>query len=122
VERDITGWADIELKYAGYLSKEQAAAQRVAEMEHLEMPVGIDYSILTALSTESREKLNRVRPRSLGQACRIPGVSRSDIQNLVMEVVRQRRMASPVSRETAEDRVRCVSPETPISDGSLPES
>ncbi len=96
----VAEWADIELKYAGYLAKERAAALRLAEMDHLEMPIGIDYPGLTTLSTECREKLDKIRPRSLGQASRIPGVSRSDVQNLVFEVIKQRR--SLVSRETLE--------------------
>jgi tRNA uridine 5-carboxymethylaminomethyl modification enzyme len=100
-ERQVTEWADIEFKYAGYLAKERTAVQRLAEMEDLEMPVGMDYGRLTTLSTESREKLTKIRPQSLGQASRIPGVSRSDVQNLVLEVIRQRR-SSLVSRETPE--------------------
>ncbi|MGH7752195.1 MAG: hypothetical protein ACREN5_05225, partial [Gemmatimonadales bacterium] len=49
------------------------------------------YAELTALSTEAREKLDRVRPESLGQAGRIPGVSPADLHNLVVEVTKRRR-------------------------------
>jgi tRNA uridine 5-carboxymethylaminomethyl modification enzyme len=59
-------------------------------MEDLPLPSGISYTELRTLSHEAREKLDRVRPTSLGQAGRIPGVSPSDLQNLVAEVLRKR--------------------------------
>jgi tRNA uridine 5-carboxymethylaminomethyl modification enzyme len=94
-------WADIEFKYAGYLAKERSAAQRIAEMEGFEMPAGIEYSSLATLSREAREKLCAIRPASLGQASRIPGVSPSDIQNLVVEILKRRVTDTDrVSRET----------------------
>jgi tRNA uridine 5-carboxymethylaminomethyl modification enzyme len=93
-------WADIELKYCGYLAKERLAAQKVAQMEELELPSDMDYGRLTSLSFEAREKLREVRPQSLGQASRIPGVSPSDIQNLVLALLRLRQTGRPVSRET----------------------
>jgi tRNA uridine 5-carboxymethylaminomethyl modification enzyme len=93
-------WAEIELKYAGYLAKEQSAAARLAQMEEFRLPDGIEYRQLGTLSYEAREKLERIRPRSLGQASRIPGVSPSDLQSLILEVLKQRRADSPVSRET----------------------
>lgn len=82
-------WADIELKYAGYLARERAAALRLAGMGDFVLPDDLDYRSLTTLSTEAREKLHVARPQSLGIARRIPGVSPSDIQSLVMEVLRQ---------------------------------
>ncbi len=85
-----TAWADIELKYAGYLARERNAAARVSEMDELELPADIDYGALEALSTEARQKLSVVQPRSLGQAGRIPGVSPSDLQSLVVAVLRRR--------------------------------
>jgi tRNA uridine 5-carboxymethylaminomethyl modification enzyme len=88
-------WAEIELKYAGYLAKEQSAAARLAQMDEFQIPEGIEYRVLGTLSYEAREKLERVRPRSLGQASRIPGVSPSDLQGLVMEVLKYRRAESP---------------------------
>jgi tRNA uridine 5-carboxymethylaminomethyl modification enzyme len=85
-----SGWANIELKYEGYLAKERASARRVEEMEGCLIPSSLDYAELHSLSYEAREKLGSVRPASLGQASRIPGVSRSDLQNLLAEIVRQR--------------------------------
>ena len=85
-------WADIELKYAGYLQRERAAAAKLLKMEDLALPAGIKYGSLQALSSEAREKLAAAQPASLGQARRIPGVSPSDIQSLVFEVVKRRAM------------------------------
>jgi tRNA uridine 5-carboxymethylaminomethyl modification enzyme len=100
---DSAEWADIELKYAGYLAKEQSAATRLAQMDDFGLPEHIEYRTLGTLSYEAREKLESIRPRSLGQASRIPGVSPSDLQSLVLEVLKQRRRAgSSVSRETVE--------------------
>jgi tRNA uridine 5-carboxymethylaminomethyl modification enzyme len=57
-------------------------------MNEFVLPEGVAYRDLLTLSFEAREKLAQVRPRSLGQASRIPGVSPSDLQNLVVEVLR----------------------------------
>jgi tRNA uridine 5-carboxymethylaminomethyl modification enzyme len=84
-------WADIELKYAGYLARERATAQRLSEMNDFPLPETLAYRSLLTLSYEAREKLYRARPASLGHASRIPGVSPSDLQNLVVEVLRLRR-------------------------------
>jgi tRNA uridine 5-carboxymethylaminomethyl modification enzyme len=88
VDDEALVWADIELKYAGYLGRERTAVGKLAGMEDLVLPEGLDYRSLTSLSSEAREKLQATRPHSLGTARRIPGVSPSDIQSLVMEVLR----------------------------------
>jgi tRNA uridine 5-carboxymethylaminomethyl modification enzyme len=93
-------WADIELKYAGYLERERQAAARIADMDEFELPAGLNYSRMESLSTEARQKLGATQPRSLGQAGRIPGVSPSDLQGLVVAVLQWRREGT-VSRETA---------------------
>jgi len=81
-------WADIELKYGGYLSRERVAADRMTRMSDFKLPADLEYHGLLSLSFEAREKLTKVRPTSLGQAGRIPGVSPSDLQALVMAVMR----------------------------------
>jgi tRNA uridine 5-carboxymethylaminomethyl modification enzyme len=91
---------EIELKYSGYLSRERESASRMAELEDFTLPPQLPYAELSSLSFEAREKLSRVQPRTLGQAGRIPGVSPSDLQNLVVAVIRQRAASSSVSRET----------------------
>ena len=84
-------WADIELKYAGYLAREHATARRLSELNDFVLPPVLDYLSCLTLSYEAREKLHQARPASLGHASRIPGVSPSDLQNLVVEVLRLRR-------------------------------
>jgi len=91
VDQEAAEWAEIELKYSGYLARERRAASRIAQMDAFILPTGLDYGRLQSLSFEAREKLDCVRPTSLGQASRVPGVSPSDLQNLVMEVVKLRR-------------------------------
>ncbi|UCF40125.1 MAG: tRNA uridine-5-carboxymethylaminomethyl(34) synthesis enzyme MnmG [Gemmatimonadota bacterium] len=94
---DVWMSAEIELKYAGYLERERRAAARLAEMANFRLPQDLPYEELKSLSTEARQKLKRVRPQSLAQAGRIPGVSPSDLQNLVLEVVRRRSAAAEVT-------------------------
>jgi tRNA uridine 5-carboxymethylaminomethyl modification enzyme len=85
-----TVWAEIELRYAGYLKKEEEGAARLAEMNAFELPLGFDYRAVRTISFEAREKLSEVRPETLGRAARIPGVNPADLQNLVLEVLRVR--------------------------------
>ncbi len=91
------GWADdpetmecvsVELKYAGYVAKDRAGVARIRQLEEYPIPSDLDYAGLLSLSHESREKLQAIRPQSLGQASRVPGVSPSDIHNLVAEIAR----------------------------------
>ncbi len=84
-------WAEIELKYAGYLARERHSATRIAGMDEFQLPAELDYASLESLSIEARQKLVATRPQSLGQAGRIPGVSPSDLQSLVVAVIRWRR-------------------------------
>ena len=82
--------AEIEIKYAGYLAREREAANRLAELVSFALPADLPYLEFRTLATEARQKLDRIRPRSLAQAARIPGVSPSDLQNLVLEATRSR--------------------------------
>ena len=83
--------AEIEIKYDGYLAREREAAARLAELASFALPVDLPYLELRSLATEARQKLDRVRPTSLAQAARIPGVTPSDLHNLVLEATRWRR-------------------------------
>jgi tRNA uridine 5-carboxymethylaminomethyl modification enzyme len=96
VNEEACAWAEVELKYSGYLSREQAEAKRIRELEALALPPGFRYTDLHTISFEAREKLSRLQPANLGQAGRIPGVSPSDLQALIREILRPR-----VSRETS---------------------
>jgi len=88
---DALAAAEIELKYEGYLARERDAAARLAEMTDFALPMDLPYPDLKSLSIEARQKLAAVRPASLAQAGRIPGVSPSDLHNLVVETTRWRR-------------------------------
>ncbi len=84
-------WAEIEIKYSGYLSRERAMAKKLSEMESFEIPTVSSFMSFKSISFEAREKLTARRPATLGQASRIPGISPSDIQSLVMELDKIRR-------------------------------
>ena len=90
-DADAIASAEIELKYDGYLAREREAAGRLAELAAFALPLELPYLELKSLATEARQKLDRIRPSSLAQAARIPGVSPSDLHNLVVETARWRR-------------------------------
>ena len=73
---------EAELRYAGYLEKEARAAARMKRLDGALIPDGFDYGAVKGMSSESREQLSRFRPRSLGQALRVPGVTPVDVQLL----------------------------------------
>jgi tRNA uridine 5-carboxymethylaminomethyl modification enzyme len=85
--------AEMELRYAGYLDRERERADSLRRQSDFVLPEDLPYPELVALSTEARQKLAAVRPVTIGQAGRIPGVSPSDLQNLVLEVRRRRSRA-----------------------------
>ena len=74
---------EIEVKYSGYIERQNEKIQQFKKMEHLHLPEDIDYSVIQGISNEAKEKLNRIRPISLGQALRIAGVKPSDVTNLL---------------------------------------
>ncbi len=85
---------EIEVKYEGYLERERQAARKLKDLVDFQLPEDLPYLELASLSTEARHKLARIRPESLAQASRIPGISPSDLQNLVLEVVRSRQQVA----------------------------
>ena len=85
--------ADLEIKYAGYFERERAQAERMRRMGDFSLDPDLEYGDMRSLSIEARQKLANLRPHSLAQASRIPGVSPSDLQNLVIEIERRRRLA-----------------------------
>jgi tRNA uridine 5-carboxymethylaminomethyl modification enzyme len=74
---------EVELKYAGYIARERNAVKEFIQYENFTIPEGIDYSSIPSLSKEGRERLNTIRPHSLGQVLRVTGVRPSDVQMLV---------------------------------------
>ena len=83
-----------EQKVPGYVRREAERAQSLRKQADFEIPHELPYEELLSLSFEAREKLARVRPSSLAQAGRIPGVSPADLQSLILEVRRWRRNGS----------------------------
>ena len=84
---------ELELKYAGYFERERSQADKMKRMGEFSLDDGLPYAQMRSLSTEARQKLTAIRPRTLAQASRISGISASDLQNLVIEVERYRRVA-----------------------------
>ncbi len=74
----------IEVKYEGYLKRQLAEIEKFEKMEHAKIPENLDYFEIKTISYEAREKLNKIKPISLGQAARISGVSHSDITALMI--------------------------------------
>jgi tRNA uridine 5-carboxymethylaminomethyl modification enzyme len=85
---------ELELKYSGYFDRERSQADRLRKMRELALPPELPYDELQSLSTEARQKLSRVRPATLSQAASVPGISASDLQNLLIEVERRKRSAN----------------------------
>jgi tRNA uridine 5-carboxymethylaminomethyl modification enzyme len=79
---------EILIKYEGYIEKEGELAQKLERLDSVTLKENFDYHRLTALSIEAREKLTKIRPRSLGQASRIAGVSPADISILIVHLGR----------------------------------
>ncbi len=75
---------EIELKYEGYIVRQQDLITKMEKLENLKIPISFNYLILKTISTEGKEKLNKIKPRSIGQASRISGVSPSDISVLLV--------------------------------------
>ena len=76
--------AEILIKYSGYIERERESAERMDRLEKVRIPDGMDFDRILAISTEGRQKLSRIRPATIGQASRIPGVSPADINVLLV--------------------------------------
>ena len=76
--------AEVQIKYEGYISREKAVAQKIARLEAIRLPKTINYDELQQLTIEARQKLSRIRPETIGQASRIPGVSPADVNILLV--------------------------------------
>lgn len=85
---EIKEQAEILIKYESYIDKEKQTADKLNRLENYKLSTDFDYSQLKSLSTESREKLNKIKPESIGQASRISGVSPSDISVLLIHLGR----------------------------------
>jgi tRNA uridine 5-carboxymethylaminomethyl modification enzyme len=77
-----------DLRYSGYLKDQEALARKRGRYEDLEIPSHVEYSSISGLSNEVVQKLGRVRPRTIGQAARIPGVTPAAVSILLVEMLR----------------------------------
>lgn len=84
LKEEIVESVEIFIKYEGYIAREQQIADKIQRLDEILIPDNFDYSKLNSLSTESRQKLLRIKPKTIGQASRIPGVSPSDISVLLV--------------------------------------
>jgi len=82
--KEIAESAEIRIKYEGYIQREKIVADKIKRLESLKIPLDINFNELVSISTEGRQKLNRIKPVNIGQAGRISGVSPSDVNILLM--------------------------------------
>ena len=81
---EIAESCEIQIKYAGYIKREKLEAAKLQRLDQIRIPDGFNYDKIQSLSTEARQKLSRIRPKSIGEAQRIPGVSPNDISVLLV--------------------------------------
>lgn len=81
---DIVSQTEIQLKYDGYISREEGVAKKMNRLEEVRIPNDVDFSKLASLSSEAKEKLTAIRPVTIGQASRISGISPSDVSVLLV--------------------------------------
>ena len=93
----------IEIKYEGYVARQLSQVERMKRMDLVRIPGELDYSSVTGLLNESRQKLQAIRPRTLGQAGRISGVTPADIMLLEVFIERLRRGVDHGRKEKEEE-------------------
>ena len=84
VDEEIVEEAEIQIKYRGYIERERFIAEKMRRLENIRLRPDFDYNALTSLTIEARQKLSRIKPQTIGQASRIPGVSPADINVLLI--------------------------------------
>ena len=85
---------EVQIKYEGYIEKQRQQIEKFRRMENRKLPEDLDYGSIEGLRIEARQKLDKIRPLSLGQASRISGVSPADINVLLIYMEKQRRAGS----------------------------
>lgn len=83
LDKEVIEQAEIQIKYSGYIDKEKNNADKLNRLEDIKIPQNFDYSKIKSMSFEGREKLNKIKPRTISQASRISGVSPSDVSVLL---------------------------------------
>lgn len=90
VPTDVVEFVETEIKYEGYLERQNRSIQQLSESHKVKLPTNMDYSSIKQLSNEAKEKLNRFQPTDLGQASRIPGLTPADLSVLQILMARQK--------------------------------
>ena len=85
ITAEIIEQAEIQIKYRGYIEREKLLAEKLHRLENIIIPDGFDFNEMNALTIEARQKLTKIRPQTIGQASRIPGVSPADINVLLIK-------------------------------------
>jgi tRNA uridine 5-carboxymethylaminomethyl modification enzyme len=93
IEREALVTAELEIKYAGYFDRERTQAEKIRRLGAFPLENDLAYGDMRSLSFEARQKLAALKPLTLAQASRIPGISPTDLQNLVIEIEKRRRLA-----------------------------
>ena len=83
-KEEIVEAAEIQIKYSGYIEREREQAEKISRLDYVRIPDYLNYAELKSLSTEARQKLERIRPQTIGQASRIPGISPHDVSVLLV--------------------------------------
>ncbi len=83
-KEEIIEATEVQLKYEGYIEREKLIAEKLQRLEHINIRGRVDYNSLQSLSTEARQKLTKIDPETIGQASRIPGISPSDVNILLV--------------------------------------
>jgi tRNA uridine 5-carboxymethylaminomethyl modification enzyme len=99
---------EIELKYSGFIKRQQKQLSAVAAKHAKKIPDDIDYDSIGTLSKESREKLSKMRPTTIGQASRLGGVSPADVSNLLIFLETQKRAAGGTRPPTTKEKRKAL--------------
>ncbi len=107
VPRPVAEQVEIQTKYEGYISRQRSQVSESAKLENMAIPPDVPYHELPALSMEGREKLGRIRPTSIGQAGRIPGITPADLQvlTILLEQRRRRTLETSLMGDEVQDSI-----------------
>jgi tRNA uridine 5-carboxymethylaminomethyl modification enzyme len=89
LDKEIAQQVEIAIKYEGYIDRQQVEVEKLKSLEHKEIPPTFDYAVVPSLRLEARQKLDKIRPATIGQAGRISGVSPADVSILMVWLKRQ---------------------------------